>query len=370
MYVPIIKTGEAEVKAITKLSANMIAGICPIIELTRGRQRTKNIGTEKQVSFPFDNRLAKIKDVFRGKTVFLDLTTDESLLSNEIHDLYDSREGYNNWLELIRESVGEEGFGSIIPAVLFNWDDEDFETNFKYQIEKLARRCGAVMYRSSIQTKDCYDELPLILKYLPSDCDLWIVLDGGYLQDSAVTLAQKRCAKRIMNLKNSILKEKSAHFVVAATSYPERVFDYGEGNPIVITNAEVKLYEALRADCPDIIYGDYAGTNPNRKDLIVMARGWIPRIDISLALKTKVYWKRRPKGTTEYKGTYCRVAQEVTKDSEFPYFLKNQWGIAEILNCADGFVPSSTPAFWISVRMYNHIYQQLNRLNNISQIMI
>lgn len=363
MYIPIIKTGEAEVRAISKLTPSMLQGMRPVIELTRGRQKTRNTGEEKIISYPFQNRLLKVRECFCGQTVFLDLTTDVNLLSSEVYELYIPDDGYKNWRNLVSANIGEKGFKKIIPAILFNWEDDDFETNFRIQVQSLGKECGELMYRSSIQTKDCYDELPLILEYLPEECDLWIVLDCGYIQDAAVDLAYSRCAKRIQNIKNKILQGRNAHFVVVATSYPERVNDYGDGNPILISNAELKLYESLHADFPELFYGDYAGTNPIRKDTVVMARGWIPKIDIPLADKTKVYWRRRPKGITEYKRTYIMVAEDVVSDPDFPIQLRGEWGIDEIIRSSEGDVPSSIPSFWISVRMYNHMYQQLMWLN-------
>ena len=367
MYIPIIKTGEAEIKASEKLTPGMLDRITPIIELTRGRQKTTKQVNDKIVTYPFDKRLAKMKEAFKGRTVFFDLTTDENLLSNEVHALYHFANGYEKWRSFVKDNVGENGFGRIIPSILLNWDDDDFEANFGLQVKELANSCGAVMYRSAIQTKDCYDELPLLLKYLPEGCELWIVLDGGYLQDSAVELAYNRCKKRIQNIKDRILNGRSAKFVVASTSYPERVFDYGEGNPIVISHSEVNLYNRLKTDYSDVVYGDYAGINPIRQDLVVMARGWIPRIDIPLIYKTKVYWKRRPKGTTEYKGTYVSVAEDTVSDAEFPTVLRGKWGIDEIVKCAEGEVTSCAPNFWISVRMFNHIYTQLIRLEKESK---
>ncbi len=367
MYIPIIKTGEAEIKASEKLTPGMLDRITPIIELTRGRQKTTKQGNDKIITYPFDKRLAKMKETFKGRTVFFDLTTDETLLSNEVHSLYHFANGYERWRSFVKDNVGEDGFGRIIPSVLLNWDDNDFEINFGLQVKELAANCGAVMYRSAIQTKDCYDELPLLLKYLPEGCELWIVLDGGYLQDSAVELAYNRCKKRIQNIKDRILNGRNAKYVVASTSYPERVFDYGEGNPIIINHSEVRLYERLKTDYSDIIFGDYAGVNPIRQDLVVMARGWIPKIDIPLKYKTKVYWKRRPKGTTEYKGTYVSVAEATVSDLEFPTYLREKWGINEILKCADDEVTSCAPNFWISVRMFNHIYMQLIRIEKESK---
>lgn len=367
MYIPIIKTGEAEIKAMENLSSGMLNRIIPLLELTRGRQKTTKVGKDKVVTYPFEKRLIKLKKVFQGRTVFFDLTADEGLLSHEVYNLYEYENGYENWRNFVKDNVGENGFGRIIPSVLLNWDDVDFETNFELQVRGLAETCSSLMYRSSLQTKDCYDELPLLMRYLPEECDLWIVLDGGYLQDSAVGLAYNRCKKRIQNIKDRILCGREAHFVVASTSYPESVFDYGEGNPIVVTHSEVKLYEQLKRDYPEIVYSDYAGTNPIRKDLVVMARGWIPRIDIPLMQKTKVYWKRRPKGTTEYRGTYIGVANDAMNDVEFPSRLKGTWGIDEIVNCADGYVTSCAPNFWISVRMFNHIYTQLIRVERESK---
>jgi hypothetical protein len=365
MYIPIIKTGEAEIRAMSKLSPSMLKFMRPIIELTRGRLKTMTEGEKKIISYPFSNRLTQIKEYLKGQTVFLDLTTDESLLSNEVYQLYEPNNGYENWRSFVNNNIGEDGFSKIIPAILFNWDDVEFDSNFSKQVELLGNNHQEVMYRSSIQTKDCYDELPMILNYLPKECVLWIILDGGYLQDAAVDLAYERCMKRIQNIQNNILKDRNAHFVVAATSYPERAHDYGDGNPILITNAEVKLHEKLKTCFRSLHYGDYAGINPIRKDLVVMARGWIPKIDIPLVHKTKVYWRRRAKGTTEYKTTYIMVAEDVVNDPEFPIQLREQWGINEIVRCADGDVPSSAPGFWISVRMYNHMYQQLIRLGHI-----
>ena len=362
MYIPIIKTGEAEIRALEKLTPSMMEGITPIIELTRGRQKTIDSDGEKVITYPFIKRLEKVKEALKGRMVFFDLTTDTGLLSNEIYSLYDYQEGYKHWTDFINENIGESGFKKIIPSVLFNWDDENFEDNFKLQLECLSKLSNAIMYRTSLQTKDCYDELPLVMEYLPKDCQLWIVLDGGYLHESAVNLAYNRCKKRIQNIRERILGDRDARFVVAATSYPDRAYDYGDDVPIIINHSEVLLYSRLCQDFTDIEYGDYAGINPIRNDLITMARGWIPRIDIPLKEKTKVYWKRRPKGITEYQRTYIRLAEEVINDLEFPFSLREEWGISEIISCADGYVSSSAPGFWISVRMYNHIFQQLKRL--------
>ena len=46
MYIPIIKTGESEIRAMSNLTPTMLKDIIPIIELTRGRQKTRTDGSK------------------------------------------------------------------------------------------------------------------------------------------------------------------------------------------------------------------------------------------------------------------------------------------------------------------------------------
>ena len=64
-YTVIIKTGEAEIRALENTSSNLLQYILPVIEITRGRKITKN----EIETYPFDKRLLKLKKVFQGQTV-------------------------------------------------------------------------------------------------------------------------------------------------------------------------------------------------------------------------------------------------------------------------------------------------------------
>lgn len=95
-----------------------------------------------------------------------------------------------------------------------------------------------------------------------------------------------------------------------------------------------------------------------------MARGWIPRIDIPLEDRIYYIRQRRPKGVSKYAPTYSDVARQIIRTTNFPW-LKDNWGIAQIINCAEGAAPSSSPSFWISVRMCIHLEQQCKRIYSI-----
>ena len=93
-----------------------------------------------------------------------------------------------------------------------------------------------------------------------------------------------------------------------------------------------------------------------------MAHGWVPKIDCALQHVVYYYRMRRPVGVTAYKSTYKAVAKKVVSDYRFPSSLTGIWGIEQIKNASEGNVPSSSPSFWISVRMNTHISQQILRL--------
>lgn len=358
MYIPIIKLAESEIRALENINFED-KDIIPLIELTRGRKKTIKLGKEHSVvTFPFEKRLDKIKKLFKGKNIAFDLTSDMNLLSTEIMKLYDFNNGYSNWRDFIDKLKEENIFKEIIPSIIFNWDDDNFEDNLKLQIESLAQKYSKLIYRTPLQTKDYYEELPLILKYLPSNTDLYVLIDGGYLQEAIINDAVTVLKARISTI-NTLSKnfDISIHIIISSTSFPNNVTEYGDKETDDITMVEKNIYTAVKEEYNDIIYSDYARINPTRNDTVTMARGWIPRIDIPILRGTYYYRVRRPKGTSAYKGAYILAAQKVIRDSRFPKNLDNSWGIQMVKACAYGNVFGSTPSFWISVRMNIHIEQ-------------
>lgn len=111
-YYIIVKTGEAEIRALENLPKESISNIIPIIELTRGRKITKN----NTATYPFDKRLDKIKKVFAGHDVCIDVTSDISLSSPETRAFFNPKNGYENWVTFLLKLKEENVFSSIIPT--------------------------------------------------------------------------------------------------------------------------------------------------------------------------------------------------------------------------------------------------------------
>lgn len=350
-YNIIIKTGEAEIRSLEHLPNEAISKVFPIIELTRGRKITKN----NNALYPFDKRLEKIKTVFEGQDVCIDVTSDPALSSPETLALYNPKNGYENWVTFLLKLKEEKRFHNIVPTILWNFEDPYFEDNIKAQIATLTKEFGTVAYRNSIEEDaEFYDDVESFLR----DISLLFILDCEYVPMASCQNVAQRCIARLNNLK-PLLTNNEVKYILTSTSYPNNITEFGDTERDELQLSEIRLFNVVKSTHPDIMYGDYGSIFPTRNDTIVMARGWVPKIDVCLPDRVFYHRQRRPKGVTAYADTYIQVAKSCVEDPMFPKELNNIWGIKQIELCAMGSVPSSSPSFWISVRMHVHIMQRL-----------
>ena len=311
-YTVIIKTGEAEIRALENTSSNLLQYILPVIEITRGRKITKN----EIETYPFDKRLLKLKKVFQGQTVCLDLTSDDSLSSDEISYLYDPTNGYQNWINFLLQIKSENIFEEIIPTLILNLNDDDFEANLLLQVQNLKMYFNSILYRNDISDENCYDDFELIKQELV-DINFYVLLDCGYTPQASYRNVALKCIARIKNL-YSILDDR-INYIVCSTSFPNNVRDLGDVDSDTFSISEIDIYNLISEQYSNIIYGDYAST-------------------------------------------YIQVAQQTVRDPRFPEAIEDNWGVEQIKSCAKGGAPSSSPSFWISVRMNIYIEQQIKRI--------
>jgi hypothetical protein len=360
-YSVIIKTGEAEIRAIENAEKSVLNQIFPLIEITRGRKVKNDIDP-----YPFDKRLAKLKESFSGQIVAFDLTSDGALSSPKIDELYNYANGYQNWIDFLLQIKAENNFKEIVPTVLLNIEDENFNNNLLLQVQNIKKNFSSILYRNSILDENCYADFELLKNELQGT-DLYIMIDCEYTPQASQNNFAEKAIARIQNIK-SILTDIDVKFIIAATSFPNNVTDLGDVGSDTFCLSEIQIHKAVCNKIPNVIYGDYASINPKRNDTVTMARGWIPRIDVAIQDSIYYYKKRRSQGISAYATTYTQVAQSVVKDKRFPTNLGGNWGIQQINTCAKGGAPSSTPRFWIAVRMNIHIAQQVKRLYSLLDI--
>lgn len=357
-YIIVVKTGEAEIRAVENTSRETLEKVFPVIELTRGRKRTLE---DKKEIYPFTNRLNRLKEGLKGYEVAIDATSDGALTSPEIDELFEYGNGYEKWVNLVC-GIKEEGvFKSITPALVMNFDDPAFEDNLKKEIEQLSTHFDTLLYRNSIEDDYCYTDLPFILDILPSNKRLLVLIDCGYTPQAMENNVSQKLLKRIENLKKGIVDER-CDLAFCATSFPNNISDIGGEDYDEFRISEVNMHIKIHDLYPDVCYGDYGSINPKRNDTISMSRGWIPRIDVPLFEEVFYYRQRRAKKA--YVDTYKEVARKIVRDDKYPQDL-NCWGCTQINYCCT-LPPSSSPSFWISVRMNIHIEQQLRRLERLN----
>lgn len=358
-YCVIAKTAQSELRAMSNLSRETLEKILPIIELTRGRKITSK--ETKEVTYPYSKLLERLAEIYRECDIALDVTSIESLSSPEIDLLFNYEDGYATWINLLEDLSLKGCFSSIIPSVLLNYNDANFEENVKRQISQLDSKFSSIMFRYSIENSDAPEDLKLISSNFSKEKELLVVVDCGYVPTSSINSTAIACNKIIETIKG-IVHDRIYKIVLVSTTYPNNVAETNNEYADDIMLREIDLYNEVSKGNNNIVYGDYGTVNPQRNDSIVMANGWLPKIDV--ALPNLVYYKRqrRPKGITAYSSTYESVARIATADSRFPLSKTNIWGIRQIVDCSMGSVPSSQPSFWISVRMNTHICQQVLRL--------
>jgi hypothetical protein len=352
-YSVIIKTGEAEIRAIENSDKNILNQIFPLIEITRGRKVTRN----NIESYPFDKRLSKLKEALNGQVVAFDLTSEDALSSKEIDDLYDPTNGYQKWVDFLVQIKNENVFKEIVPTILLNADDANFNNNLLLQVQNLKQNFTSILYRNSILDENCYDDFELLRSEFQG-ITLYVMVDCGYTPQASHKSFSAKAIARFTNIK-TVLNGINANYTINATSFPNNVTELGDVLNDTFSISEIQIHKDISEKFPDIFYGDYASINPIRNDTVTMARGWVPRIDV--ALQNYIYYYKKRRGVFAYAPIYTQVAQSVVSDSRFPN-MENNWGTQQITNCAKGNTPSSSPNFWISVRMNIHLAQQVKRL--------
>lgn len=360
-YALLFKTGDAEFRALLHLESHDFKNMLPIIELTRGR---KLRGLQE---WPIESRLSKLYQIFENQKICIDVTSSEQLSNNEIDELYNPIDGYKNWTDFLAKITATGTFPSITPCILANFQDVNFNLNYQKQLAKLTENFTTIAYRNSLKDDGCYDDLTAINPFLNNPKQLLCIIDCEYITSGGWRTFADKIIYRINNIV-SILGDK-VEFIICSTSFPKNVADIGNDLEDSFKLNEIDLFDEVKRSVSSTIalkYGDYGSINPIRNDEVIMARGWIPRIDTPT--QNEIFYIRERKGILpDYSSVYNRVAKRVVVDSRFPRNLNNNWGIEQIRSCANGAAPGSNPSFWISVRMNIHICQQQYRLNKAKQ---
>lgn len=366
-YIPIIKTGESELKALKNLSSEQKEFMLPLFELTKARKKPK------EAEGSIENNIEFLQTNFKDYPFILDITNDDKLSNTELDNLLTSQNNYENWVKFCLEQ--KNMFKNFYPTVMIveeeQEDYQDYLNKLQNQLLILCTNFEYIVFRAQneLVAKNLILDINNLIKkgFVPNLAKKIIfILDYRYINN---TMKSVDIASKICKVLHSLEIE---NIVISCTSFPKSVSEYMSTSDFVkFKIKEFDFYRNILNELNDrsikLIYSDYATVNPVRNDNVIFARGWIPRIDVP-ALDEYIYCRRMRRDKKQsYADVYKNVAKKVVISAYYQNLLRNDingWGMQEIFNASNDNIGGSSPRHWISVRMNIYI-ELLSKFINI-----
>ncbi len=348
-YVPILKTSDAEIRAIENLAEGAKDKITPLFELTRSRI------CKKVPEGDIFRRLNRLIDAYGERRFILDLTSDPAMTNEQIERLRDNRHGYRNWVRFLLSLKSD--LPDIVPVVQISdvgvGTSDEFYDAIRRQVNSLDEHFDSIVYRFPLEYEYLDQDLAIITQ-AASENKMVYMLDAGFIPAEKGQIYGEHASTVIETISNF----PSGAIVLCGTSFPRNATDLGGDE-----QGEFGLEECVFYGCADrqtehaLIYGDYATVNPTRS-LQAGGRGWVPRIDVPTEGTIFYYRSRRTEAEANYANAYTRVASRVSRSQKYARLrrsLPTCWGSEQIDLAARGQPQGLSPSFWISVRINIHI---------------
>ncbi|EFZ37392.1 hypothetical protein HMPREF0663_10850 [Hoylesella oralis ATCC 33269] len=203
----------------------------------------------------------KVAHIFKDHSIALDVTSDINLSSREIDELFIPHDGYSNWMNRVISFKNEYIFQSLIPSVIMNYDDEDFDENIRRQVEKLSSVFQMLMYRFSLDNEIAIDDIKLINNNLSDSNDLLIVLDCGWIPAASYKNPAEICIRKVQEIKEA-LGESRYTITICSITFPNNISEIGNDHSDTFDLREIDLFEMVKSRYSEVVYGDYGSINP------------------------------------------------------------------------------------------------------------
>lgn len=330
-YIPVLKTSDAELRAVKFLDRNVKEETLPLFELTRSR-KTKSLpeGSAKK-------RLEQIFDIYGDNPFILDLCTEPELMNEEMLDFFDQSQGYKKWTDFLDLFTGAQ----ITPCLLYEEDGDKEE--FIKQAEILSNSFKRICIRGSYADA-------LVIRKLYNWATEVVPEERIYIGGSVYFIPQGMLPNyELMGsqfLIDAIGNNAPAIAFVSSSSFPKSVGigDYGDDQSGEFEALETRFTEALNARFLNInlVHSDYASVHPIRYQ--TKAYGWVPRIDG--VLDGSFAFERY----RQHDGGYLAAAKKLYANHSAE--LIDCWGSRQIVEAATkGKLGGRSPSFWISARI-------------------
>ena len=345
VYSPSIKTTDAELKGYKYLDSETKDSILPLMELTKSR-----ISKKSNPKGSIYKRAELIKELLNGRPFILDLTVHEDLVTDEIDELFDEDNGYQNW----RTFLQDIDIPNVVPVVHADVDGDPAEIENEARL--LEARHGLIAVRIGITDEDVNDVVAPIFRGVQNIENCLVIIDAEYIPQKASTHVAQSVLQTIVDI-HSLQNKNPLAFIPLSSSFPRMVAQqgYGEDASGKFSMEEWLVYKRLEnANIKPLVYGDYASIHPIR----YQTRGgnWVPRVDAPMEDQYIYHrWRRDD-------GGYILAAREMYRN-EIEYESCGSWGDNEIALAAGGSPSGKNPSHWIAVRENIHITRRVQLLS-------
>jgi hypothetical protein len=350
IYFPVLKTKDAELRAIAAVDETYRRKMLPVYEITKSRI------TKKDSLGDIVKRLDQIKNIQGQLPYILDVTTDAKQKNTQIEGILSPVNGYECWKDWLDLNCGTH----IVPMIHINFELDEDLTEAKAFVSSVTDKYSKMALRlpADLEEEEYQDIISAIASKL-NNTRLYILLDEGCIRDkvkasglAAIIDIFQRAFSSVSTLPNSeVWLER---IVCISGSFPYLVSAEGKGDAKgEFEILEHSLFLSLRHNRPKLQFGDYASINV--KQIEMRGGTFVPRIDFCTDLKFYYYRKRRDVGS------YVWCAQQVVIDPM--YSTNSSWGDDEITSASLGTPSGISPSFWISVRACNYMIRRVKVLS-------
>jgi hypothetical protein len=325
-YFPLLKTRDAELKAVSKLDDKYFDRILPIYELTKSRK------TKIAPDGDIHRRMATLKEIHGDRPFILDVTSNEKYLNYQLEQLLDESHAFYEWQYFINLYSSM----NIIPMIHL-YDEDDF-TEVEQFVKEMSAVKSFLAVRLPYNLDDYKKYLTPIISNLSGECKIYVVLDG-----EQIIKGQTGDVIEGFSFACSELDEFSSKIegiVTICTSFPLSPASEGQDDCGDFPIVEEEIFEKLSNEYA-IEYGDYASINIQQIE--IKGGTFVPRIDISL--DGEFIYKRYRRNA----GSYILCAKNMLSDER--YKSLDTWADREIQAAAAGEPSGISPSYWIAVRM-------------------
>lgn len=341
-YIASIRVGQNDIKALVNLESHRKERFTPILNM-RGKD---------------DKHLCTFLDGWGDYPFFMDISSSKA----DDKDTFLAEKGLRSPANAYqgRKTFYEEIASNHIHTIpVVSWENSHSPRDTTQFALHLDRNYRAIALRPKFFIKGANRQWSRTQNILNAVSDLskvWVLLDVGSIRDrldiannDSITTALERL--RDLNL---------AGVVILSTSFPQDKPASGTTRSVPCMDVVAQSLPNLEGFAARVVFGDYAGTNP---DGVMEYVSGMPVIPFASYFQNGEWWQTRAGGDKEF-AKYVDIAKQIRALAGY-HGDNFCWATTEIARIATTTGRNGNNGYWNAIRINQHICAMLDFLNRV-----